>query len=123
MYCQRIDIVFDLYVQNSIKQGERDRKKKALILMSIVIISRCQLKWKVFGHHPKIKRSFKCFLSVGSLKLTRKKNHGSLPEHLIRCIRICSGESFSCRSLQCDHEEADDRLLHHIHHAVRVENF
>ena len=48
---------------------------------------------------------------------------GSLPGHLIRCIRICSCESFSCRSLQCDHEEADYRLLYHILHAVRVENF
>ena len=29
MYCQRIYIVFDLYVQKSIKQGERFRKTKA----------------------------------------------------------------------------------------------
>ena len=77
IYRQCEGIVFDLYVQNSVKQGERDRRKKEEAI-NINIYSSNQLfpvKLESFWASFKNKEQFQIFLFVGPLKHTPKKNH------------------------------------------------
>ena len=38
------------------------------------------------------------------------------------CLRTMSGNVQEIRLLKCDHEEADDRIMLHVNHAVTVES-
>ena len=48
---------------------------------------------------------------------------GSHPEDITKCVKVCDGISEDIRLLKCDHEEADDRIMYHINHAVTVQNY
>ena len=50
---QRIDIAFDLYLDNSIKYWERTRCQKATVINIIIEKDNQPLpaRWKAFGHH------------------------------------------------------------------------
>ena len=39
------------------------------------------------------------------------------------CLRTMGGNVQEIRMLKCDHEEADDRIIFYVNHAVTVENF
>ena len=127
--CQRVDILFDLYIINSVKEGERDRRKKADAI-DFDITSNNQplpVKTESFWAASKNKEKLQIFFInwLSNIYKEGKPIHlgGSLPGNLTGCSRIVPGVQTSCRLLRCDHEEPDDRLMFHINHAVRVENF
>ena len=58
--CNRIDIIFDLYLQQSIKQCERDRRSKhdainIWLIILVELINHYLSIWKVSGHQQKTK--------------------------------------------------------------------
>ena len=46
---------------------------------------------------------------------------GSHPSDLTSCVKIFKGTTEMVRLLKYDHEEADDRMMFHINHAVNVD--
>lgn len=48
---------------------------------------------------------------------------GAIPDNIKSCVKDCGGHTSSQRLLECFHEAADGRMLIHVIHAVRVNNF
>ena len=48
---------------------------------------------------------------------------GSHLNNLSACLRLSGGGESYVRLLKCDHEEADDRIMFHISHAVVIDQF
>ena len=48
---------------------------------------------------------------------------GAIPDSITSCVKVCGGHTSSQGLLKCFHEEANDRTMIHISHAVRVMNF
>ena len=48
---------------------------------------------------------------------------GANKEDITSCYKVYDGNCTAQRFLKCTHEEADDRLLLHITHAINIENF
>ena len=46
---------------------------------------------------------------------------GSHPVNMNSCLRISGNESSLEPLLLCYHEEADDRLMYHVNHAIKVD--
>ena len=44
-------------------------------------------------------------------------------DDLTTCLKLHNGIVQSLRLLKCNHEEADDRIMHHVNHAVAIDNF
>ena len=125
--CQRIDIVFDIYLENSIKASARKSRKKSIgpIPMSIdrdnqQIPSAIDSFWA--------SESNKEALRMHYIKWVIKNYSGEMPIYLGGSL---SGDIFGCKkvergnisdalNLRCEHEEADDCLMLHIDDAVRA---
>ena len=48
---------------------------------------------------------------------------GCLPGDFTGCVIISSGLSRPVTLLKCNHEEADDRLMFHINHGIKVDRY
>ena len=48
---------------------------------------------------------------------------GSYVDDMTSCVLLSNGHITLERLLKCDHDEADDRILFHVNHGVKVENF
>ena len=125
--CQRIDIVFDIYLENSIKASARKSRKKSIrpITMSInrddqQIPSAIDSFWA--------SESNKEALQMHYIKWVIKNYSGEMPVYLggslsgdiFRCQKVERGNISDAPNLRCEHEEADDRLMLHIDDAVRA---
>ena len=112
----RIDIVFDLHILQSIKQDERNRRGGIEGISTIITFPDQQLpidmdmffiKWLTehySGNQP---------LYFG----------GAHPDDIASCVKIVNGCITLDRLLKCDHEEADDRILFHVSHAIKVDRY
>ena len=47
----------------------------------------------------------------------------SYHEDIIRCFKLSDGILTQHHLLKCDHKEADDRIMLHVNHAVKVDTF
>ena len=119
----RIDIIFDLYLEGSIKQNERDRRKKSTPI-NVTISSTDQtlpVEMDSFWSSSKNKVELQmCFINWICKSYVDSKPvylGGSHPEDITKCVKVCDGISEDIRLLKCDHEEADDRIMYHINHA------
>ena len=119
----RIDIIFDLYLEGSIKQNERDRRKKSTPI-NVTICSTDQtlpVEMDSFWSSSKNKVELQmCFINwICKSYVDNKPVYlgGSHPEDITKCVKVCDGISEDIRLLKCDHEEADDRIMYHINHA------
>lgn len=73
-----------------------------------------------------MKNNLKCFSSSFSVAYIKVRNAFiwvSLPVDFDVGISIASGNVSQCRLLRCYHEEANDRIIFHISHAVCASNF
>ena len=48
---------------------------------------------------------------------------GAHPDDITGCLRITGESVVQHRSLKYDHQEADDRMMFHANHAIKVENY
>ena len=46
---------------------------------------------------------------------------GSHIDDMTACLRVSNGHVTSEYLLKCNHEEADDRIMYHINHGVKVD--
>ena len=118
----RIDVVFDTYRDNSIKDSERllrgeesGHQLQAITGMQIV------RQWRCFLTRVKNKNSLISFIVSEWMKagfrekLQQKVLYATVSD---KCYRITSDGSNEVQALQCQQEEADGRLLLHAAHAA-----
>src|SRR6218665_1789141 len=113
---QRLDIVFDIYFENSLKSATRVKRGsgKRLHVVDNTIIPR---NWQEFLRVNDNKTELFHFLAeglVGGLGHNEKKTLVTYDDH-VRCV----GEELDVHSIDpCNHEEADMRLILHCYHAA-----
>ena len=121
--CQRIDVVFDVYREVSIKQTERDKRGEdtGTKFKNIAPGHRVQL-WRAFLSSSDNKSSFIKFRasqwtdSLHREKLNEKILYVTCEED---CHKITKDGVSLEEKLHSTQEEADTRLLLHAHHASR----
>ena len=121
----RIDIIFDVYLRHSIKQGERNRRCKEDPIETNIGTSKQKLPvdmdrfWASLDNKMRFQQAF--------IKWVQENHVGDMPvylggageENVTACIRVCSiNPSKDVESLRNIHEEADDRMMYHIHQAI-----
>ena len=126
---QCTDTVFDLYLENSIKYGERTGRQKATAIDAIIENDNQPLPatTESFWVSSLNKKNLQTFFVNWLIKSYKDDKPlylgGFLPSDLTGCIQIISGVSNAWRALQCDHERADERILFHINHAIQTEHY
>lgn len=132
--CKRIDVVFDIYELGSIKDIERMRRRKVDPIE--VFINRNDTPLPVdierFWASSKNKERLQEFFIKWLIhKVTQGTENvsisiylgGSHEDDLFKCMRISSQTVADVPTLHCQHNEADDRMLLHINHAICTESF
>ena len=125
--CQRIDIVFDIYLVNSIKSSARKSRKKSVepIPMSInrddqQLPSAIDSFWASESNKEALQMHYiKWFITNYSGEKPIYLG-GSLSGDIFGCKKVERGNISDAPNLRCEHEEADDRLMLHIDDAVRA---
>ena len=126
---QRIDIVFDLYLENTVKYGERNRRQKTTAINVIIEKDNQPLPVTMdsFWASSTNKENLQMFFINWLLKFYKDDRPvylgGSVPGNITGCIQIIGGVSSNCLDLKCDHEEADERILYHINQAIQYESY
>ncbi len=130
--CNRIDIIFDLYLQQSIKQLERDRRSNHKAINTFINRNDQPLPvdmdsfWASPDNKVRLQQFFIKWLTEIILHNQDCKAvylGGSHVTDLTVCMKLVDGKEHSERLLKCDHEEADDRIMFHVNHAVVVDKF
>ena len=113
--CTRIDIVFDLYLEQSIKHGKRKRRPKNDAI-EVKISNAMQLLpidmdkfWPSSSNKIQLQQIFIIWV--------QEYYHGDIPvylgganrEDITSCTQVSGGQTDKPH-LKCFHEEADDRL-------------
>ena len=120
--CQRIDVVFDVYLETSIKDAERQKRGSGTgIKFSSIVPGHKIKKWRSFLSEADNKTRLIQFL-VSDWKSSSKREL-ILDKVLVvtcgtRCWKITSDDSSEIVELESSHEEADTRLLLHAKHAA-----
>ena len=122
--------MFDLYLPNSIKEHERNRRKTTQgILTNIPRFDQpLPVDMDTFWSLNDNKVNFQQFF-IKWVKETYSNIEssvyldGSHVDDVTSCVLISNGHITLERLLKCDHEEADDRILFHVNHGVKVEKF
>ena len=127
--CTRTDIVFDLYLQQSIKQGERNRRTKLEPIETNISTIKQHLPlemdrfWSSSDNNVKFQQAFiKCMTSNGQSDIP-VYHGGASTEDITSCIQVRRGETIRVPSLKNDHEEADDRIFYHLNHSIKDDGF
>ena len=122
-HCQRVDFVVDRYLQTTIKSTERLRR----LIWGVSTLT-------IFGKQQKTPQQWKKFLTGDKNKTALLKflfDTWSLTEGDIevfttfedRCRKLTPGDRLDETALECNHEEADTRLLLHAKNAsINCEN-
>jgi len=109
----RIDVVFDTYRENSIKNSERLlRGEECGHQLQAIVGTQIVRQWRSFLTRVKNKNSLISFIVREWMKagfrekLQQKVLYATMSN---RCYRITSDGSNEVQTLQCQHEEADGR--------------
>jgi len=120
---KRIDVVFDTYKENSIKNSERLlRGEETGHHLQSIASTQIVRQWRNFLSRASNKTSVIAFM-VSEWKGTQHR--GKLGEKTLyattgeECFKITSDGCIQVASLQCNQEEADTRLLLHAAHAAK----
>ena len=119
----RIDVVFDKYQENSIKNSERSvRGGETGHQLHSITGAQIVRQWRTFLSRITNKTSLITFIVSEWRKAQyRERLHGKVLYATVddKCYRITSHGSVEVPALQCHQEEADGRLLFHATHAAR----
>ena len=112
--CQRIDIVWDTYITNSLKESTREKRGTG-IRRKVEERNKIPLNWQDFLKDSNNKQELFALLSHKVAKMT-------VPDE--KEVVITSGQDAIIVGTshvipRCDHEEADTRLLVHIQDAMK----
>ena len=120
----RIDVVFDTYQYNSIKNCERIlRGGEAGHQLQSITGTQLLRQWRRFLSTVNNNKTSLISFIVGEWRKPqyRERLHGKVLHATVndKCYLITSQGSKEVTSLQCQREEADGRLLLHAAHAAR----
>lgn len=124
--CERIDIAFYLYLQSSIKQDEWERRKKSDGIKVIIKHADQPLPvdmdkfWPASENEVQLQQFFIKWLINNYNECKPVYLGGSYVGDLTKCIKIQNRDAATIEVLRCDHEEADDRIVFHLHHALQL---
>ena len=120
---------FILYLENSIKQDERMRRKKGdainVVINHIDQHLPVDMEWFYSSSENKVQLQ-QFFIKWLSDTYNDKKPvylRGSHHSNLTSCFKIAERNIQEVHCLRCDYEEADDRIMYHINYAVTAEGF
>lgn len=124
---ERVDIVFDVYQENSIKAGERLRRtKKDPIHMTIsssltALPKDMDAFWSSIHNKKQLQKFFQTYVMQHQERLSRVTVFlsGMVEEE---ALKIHNGHVTKVPELSSTVEEADERLFIHINHAVKTSN-
>ena len=126
----RIYIVFHVYLETSIKQKVRIRRgRKCTIVETNINSIRQNLPVELdtfWGSSNNKTQLLKVFFTWLCDTYSGEKSvywAGAIPDIRTSCVKDCGGQTSSQGLLKCFHEEADDRMLIRVNHAVRVKSF
>ena len=111
--CKRFDVVWDTYVPNSIKESAREKRGKG-IRRKVAGKNKLPGNWADFLRDSNNKKELFAFLSnkIASIDCPDGK------EIIITCGATVILRGTERSMPQCDHEEADTRLLVHMQDAI-----
>ena len=119
----RMDVVFDKYQENSIKNSERSvRGEESGHHLQSITSTQIVRQWKAFLSRISNKTNLIAFIVSEWRKvqcrdmLWEKVLYATVDD---KCYKITSQGSMEEQALQCHQEEADGRLLLHVSHAAR----
>ncbi len=116
-HSQRIDIVFDVYKENSIKIGEREKRGSSDGIMYKVLKPDSKVtQWRRFLACTESKiLLIDFFLSYWQMAecTSLMKNKEIYVTNKGKCFKISKEGTVEAHHLRCDHEEADTRMLLH----------
>ena len=124
---KRIDIIFDLYIDDSIKQFERNRRSKSESIETTIkrndqpLPKELDKFWASNENKMKLQQHFIKYVLETYNEEKVVYLGGSHLDKPSSCIKISMGNAILVRMLNCEHEEADDRIMFHISHAVKVD--
>ena len=128
--CSRINIVFDVYLRHSIKQHERNQRSKLDLTETNITSIKQQLPvemdrfWSSSENKMKFQQSFNKWAHYNYASDVPIYLGGAGEENVTACIKVCSNDpSDDVDSLRNTHEEADDRMMFHVHQSVTSEKF
>lgn len=121
--CQRVDVVFDQYLEVSIKGGEREKRGESRALEERIYSQATPVPklWQKYIAKPRNKENLCAFLS--ETRCTIAKESLDQEKHLVlaggfkereRAVLISHGHVDIVTPLLSDHEEADTRILLHV---------
>ena len=128
--CSQIDIVFDVYLRHSIKQGERNRRSKLDPTETNITSIKQQLPVEMdrFSSSSENKMKFQqlfikwaCYNYLSNVPIYLG---GAGEENVTACIKVCSNDpSDDVDSLRNTHEQADDCMMFHAHQSITSKKF
>lgn len=109
---KRIDLVFDIYLTNSLKAATREKRGKG-VRRRVAPQNKCPGRWSEFLKDALNKKELNEFLAERLSSMT-------YPEGRELYVTFEDKVLSNCEKTMpdCDHEEADSRLLHHAKHAL-----
>ena len=111
--CTRLDIIFDLYLEKSIKHHERNRRSKQEGIATQIIDGEEQLPidmdkfWALEQNKVQLQQFFIKWMKSNYSGKQMLYLGGSHPDNMNSCLRISGNESSLEPLLLCYHEEAD----------------
>ena len=127
--CSGIDIVSNVYLRHSIKQGERNRRSKPDPTETNITSVKQQLPvemdrfWSSSKTKMKFQQSFAQWASCNCVSEVPIYLGGAGEENVTACIKVCLNDpSDDVDSLRNTHEEADDRMIFHVYQSATTEN-
>ena len=123
--CSRMDIISDLYLDQSMKEYKLNRQNKSDGIVTAIDRMDQPLRiemdrfWPSTENKVRLQQFFVKWLSETYKDRKPEYLRGSHVDNLSACLRVFEGHE---SLLKCDHEEADD-LMFHINHAVIIDQF
>ena len=135
--CNRIDFVFDLYLINSIKSSERQRRSAKE--STRIVITHLDQELPSVNQVNKKPSEFEKFWALTENKIglqhffitwVTETYKGEIPVYLGGCnienenvcSKIVNGNVSTVQCLECFYDEADDRLMYHLNNAVKCDH-
>ena len=124
-----MDIVFDLYLEQSITKAERSRRSKLEPIDTKISSNKQQLPvemdrfWASSDNKMKFQQAFIDWMTFHCESNIPVFLGGANTENITSCIQISDGEVMTVPSLGNDHEEADYRMTYHLNQSIKDEGF
>lgn len=127
--CTRVDLVFDQYRKQSIKEGERQKKGETCSLEVKIHGDSTPIpkQWQKYISNPKNKENLADFLCTALCKRLPQSLNPRQEVFLaggfkdgMKTVSCTQGHYATVPLLRSDHEEADTRILLHVKHASQT---